>query len=72
MTNANRVEEPPSAATEYLTATQLEQITGTPASTWRYWAHIGSGPPSFKLGRRRVWRRSIVDAWLKAQEAAGA
>jgi prophage regulatory protein len=49
---------------EYLTAPQLEQITGTPASTWRYWAHIGQGPASFKLGRRRVWKKSVVLANL--------
>lgn len=59
-------------AAEYLTAPQLEQMTGTPASTWRYWAHIGSGPPSFKLGRRRVWKRSSVLSWLEAQESASA
>jgi prophage regulatory protein len=53
----------------YLTAPQLEEMTGTAASTWRYWAHIGSGPPSFKLGRRRVWKRSTVLEWLAAQEA---
>jgi prophage regulatory protein len=59
-------------ATEYLDSTQLEQLTGTPASTWRYWAHIGQGPASFKLGRRRVWKRSAVLAWLESQEAASA
>ena len=59
-------------AAEYLTAPQLEQITGTPASTWRYWAHIGAGPASFKLGRRRVWKRAIVLQWLEAQEKQGA
>lgn len=55
---------------EYLSALQLAEMTGTPASTWRYWAHIGSGPQSLKLGRRRVWRREIVIAWLAEQEAA--
>lgn len=54
--------------TEYLSAPQLERMTGTPASTWRYWAHIGSGPTSFKIGRRRVWKRSTVQEWLEAQE----
>lgn len=49
-------------------ALDLEGMTGTKASTWRYWAHIGSGPPSFKLGRRRVWRRSEVLAWIAEQE----
>jgi prophage regulatory protein len=55
-------------SSEYLSSGDLERMTGTKASTWRYWAHIGSGPPSFKLGRRRVWRRSAVVAWLENQE----
>lgn len=62
----------PSTLPEYPTATDLEAFTGTPASTWRYWAHIGSGPPSFKLGRRRVWKRAVVLAWLADQESASA
>jgi predicted DNA-binding transcriptional regulator AlpA len=57
---------------EYLSALELERLTGTRASTWRYWAHIGTGPKSFKLGRRRVWKRSEVLAWIGAQEAATA
>jgi predicted DNA-binding transcriptional regulator AlpA len=55
---------------EYLNSSELEALTGTRASTWRYWAHIGSGPPSFKLGKRRVWRKSEVLAWIAEQEAA--
>ena len=55
---------------EYCTAAQLEQWTGTKASTWRYWVSTGTGPKSFKIGRRRVWKRSEVVAWLAAQEAA--
>jgi prophage regulatory protein len=57
---------------EYLSAPDLERLTGTKASTWRYWAHIGCGPASFKLGRRRVWRKSAVLAWLAEQEVATA
>lgn len=55
---------------EYLGASDLQNLTGTRASTWRYWAHIGTGPKSFKLGRRRVWKRSEVMAWIAAQEAS--
>jgi prophage regulatory protein len=57
---------------EFWSATQLETLTGTKASTWRYWASIGQGPPSFKLGRRRVWKRSTVMAWLASQESVTA
>jgi prophage regulatory protein len=56
---------------EYLSAPDLEQWTGTKAATWRYWAHLGIGPPSMKLGRRRVWKRSTILAWLEAQERDG-
>jgi prophage regulatory protein len=52
-----------------LDSDDLEGMTGTKASTWRYWASRGEGPPSFKIGRRRVWRRSVVMAWLASQES---
>ena len=55
---------------ELFGSTDLEKFTGTKASTWRYWASIGAGPPSFKLGKRRVWRKSDVMAWITQQEAA--
>jgi prophage regulatory protein len=53
---------------ELLGARDLEALTGTKAATWRYWASIGQGPASFKLGRRRVWKKSIVREWLAEQE----
>jgi len=30
----------------------------------------GEGPPTIRLGRRRLVRREAADAWLKAREAA--
>jgi prophage regulatory protein len=54
---------------EYLSAAELEELTGTPASTWRYWASIGQGPPSQRVGRRRLWKRSAAMAWLECQPA---
>jgi predicted DNA-binding transcriptional regulator AlpA len=54
--------------TEYLSAADLEALTGTPESTWRYFASVGRGPASLKIGRRRVWRKSAVLEWLAAQE----
>ena len=55
---------------DYLSSSDLEALTGTKASTWRFWAMTGKGPASFKIGRRRVWRRSTVMAWLAEQEQA--
>lgn len=69
MPNTDAVRERTSEP-EYLDSVDLERLTGTAASTWRYWAHIGTGPRSFKLGRRRVWRKAEVLRWLAEQEAA--
>jgi predicted DNA-binding transcriptional regulator AlpA len=43
----------------------------SPVSTLRYWRHLGTGPHSFRLGRRVVYRRADVTAWLLEQAAAG-
>nr|WP_257720753.1 helix-turn-helix domain-containing protein [Mycobacterium sp. JS623] len=49
-----------------LTVTDVAAMTRLSVGTLRYWRHIGSGgPPSIKLGRRVLYRRSEVDAWLK-------
>jgi hypothetical protein len=53
---------------EYVYAEGLEELTSIPATTWRYWASVGQGPASFRVGRRRVWRLETVRAWLAAQE----
>ncbi|AGB21674.1 hypothetical protein Mycsm_01257 [Mycobacterium sp. JS623] len=51
---------------ELLTVTDVAAMTRLSVGTLRYWRHIGSGgPPSIKLGRRVLYRRSEVDAWLK-------
>lgn len=57
-------------ADEFLQATGCERITGIPAGTWRYWQSTGQGPANFTLGRRRVWRKSVVLAWIAEQEEA--
>ena len=62
----------PTAADPFLDAGQLEAATGIAAQTWRYWGRVGRGPASVRLGNRRFWRQSVVDAWIAAQEAAHA
>ena len=42
------------------------QIRSTP-STLAYWRHIGKGPKYAKVGRRVVYRREDVEAWLAEQ-----
>lgn len=50
---------------EIITVRELSQETGTPENTLRWWRHVGQGPVSFKIGRRVVYRREDVDAWLE-------
>ncbi|BBX69584.1 hypothetical protein MPSYJ_30450 [Mycolicibacterium psychrotolerans] len=47
-----------------------EMLGGIPLATLRYWTYTGTGPRSFKLGRRRAYRLSEVRSWLAAQETA--
>ena len=53
----------------FVDAGDLERITGTKKSTWRYWAMNDEGPASLRLGKRRVWRLDVVLDWLVKQGA---
>lgn len=57
---------------QFYTAAELEQLTGVSSDTWLYYAWSGKGPASLKVGRRRLWRKSVVDQWLAEQEQSGA
>ena len=52
---------------------QVAECLKTPATTIRWWRHIGQGPKSFKLGARKVaYLRRDVEAWLEEQYTAQA
>lgn len=54
---------------ELLTTHQVEQEFGIPEGTLRYWRHLGIGPASFRLGRKKVvYRRAALLEWIAAQE----
>lgn len=59
-------------ASEYMYADEVEAAYPVTAATLRYWASVGTGPKSFKVGRRRVWRRSEVAKFFAALEEATA
>lgn len=51
---------------ELLTVAEVAAMTRLAVGTLRYWRHAGSGgPPSFKLGRRVMYRKTDIEAWLK-------
>lgn len=43
---------------------------GVAEHTLRAWRAQGRGPEGFKVGRRVMYRREVVAAWLAEQEAA--
>ena len=52
---------------ELLTITETADMLRTPVATLRYWRHQGTGPRSFRLGRRVLYRRDDVRAWIDAK-----
>ena len=54
-------------ASELLTIAEAAQLLRAPIATLRYWRHLGTGPTSFRLGRRVLYRRDDLQAWVEAQ-----
>jgi excisionase family DNA binding protein len=54
-------------ASELLTIAEAAQLLRAPVATLRYWRHLGTGPRSFRLGRRVLYRRDDLETWIDAQ-----
>lgn len=54
----------------YLTTEEVADLLRTTPETIRYWRHVGKGPKSFKVGRRVLYAREDLDAFI-AQARAG-
>ncbi len=52
---------------ELLTILEAAELLRAPVATLRYWRHPGTGPRSFRLGRRVLHRRDDLRAWVDAQ-----
>lgn len=57
---------------EYMTTEEVAEISRKPSETIRYYRHIGKGPKSFKLGRRVLYSRDDVLAWIEAAKVGAA
>jgi predicted DNA-binding transcriptional regulator AlpA len=64
-----RLESESPMASNLRTLEEVSEMTRTPAATLQFWRHKGTGPKSFKVGRRVMYREEDVAAWLKAQYA---
>ena len=56
----------------YLTTVDVAALCRTSPDTVRYWRHIGKGPASFKVGRRVLYDKGVVEAWLSVLQATPA
>ncbi|MCU1671827.1 MAG: Transcriptional regulator, MerR family [Blastococcus sp.] len=52
---------------ELLTITEAADLLRAPVATLRYWRHLGTGPTSFRLGRRVLYRRDDLRSWIEDQ-----
>ena len=56
---------------ELLTITEAADLLRAPVATLRYWRHLRIGPHSFRLGRRVLYRRDDLHAWVEAHRDQG-
>ncbi len=63
----SRREHTAEPASALLTIAEAAQLLRAPVATLRYWRHLGTGPRSFRLGRRVLYRRDDLDSWVDAQ-----
>src|SRR3712207_5129888 len=61
----------PDHTAELLTITEAALLLRAPVATLRYWRHLGTGPHSFRLGRRVLYRRDDLRAWIDARRDQG-
>jgi excisionase family DNA binding protein len=52
---------------ELLTIAEAAELLRAPVATLRYWRHLGTGPRSFRLGRRVLYRHEDLRAWIADQ-----
>ncbi len=55
---------------ELLTILEAAELLRAPVATLRYWCHPGTGPRSFRLGRRVLYRRDDMRTWIDARHDA--
>lgn len=56
---------------DYMTTAEVADLVRAPVETVRYWHYVGRGPQSFKVGRRRLYERAEVLAWIEAARKSG-
>jgi predicted DNA-binding transcriptional regulator AlpA len=56
--------------TAFLKLPKAAEYLGISPNTLYVWRHRRQGPPSFRMGRRVMYRITVLDAWVRSQEQA--
>ena len=59
------------AGAEYLSTAEAAEFIGLAVGTLELWRSRGEGPAHVRLGRRVVYRKADVEAWLDANRRGG-
>lgn len=51
---------------EYLTTSEAAELLRTPVATLYQWRHKRVGPPARRVGRKLLYRRDELVAWVEA------
>ncbi|MQS37647.1 helix-turn-helix transcriptional regulator [Streptomyces katsurahamanus] len=54
--------------TAFLSLPRAATYLGLSPNTLYVWRHRRQGPPSFRMGRRVMYRITVLDEWVRAQE----
>jgi predicted DNA-binding transcriptional regulator AlpA len=57
---------------ELLHLEEVSEMTRIPVPSLRFYRHNGTGPRSFRLGNRIVYKRADVEAWIEERYNADA
>ncbi|HET6753778.1 MAG TPA: helix-turn-helix domain-containing protein [Jiangellaceae bacterium] len=49
---------------DYLTTAEVAHLLRTSPESVRYWRHVGRGPKSFRVGRKVLYDRTDVEAFV--------
>jgi predicted DNA-binding transcriptional regulator AlpA len=55
---------------EYISRSELARQLGISLRCLSNWTKAGQAPPSVRLGLRRLYKKSSVEAWIAARERA--
>jgi hypothetical protein len=47
----------------FWSTSDVAEFLGVAESTVRYWSYMGTGPKSYRIGRRRKYKPTEVEAW---------